>query len=110
MFLTIGAMMVWPKKKSDGKEMKKAYCGFSVSLRRPWKSREKKLNAWHQTQSCTEEVPPSYVDAATESSSGELPDPIEYFKLFRGRGPCAPSSTPVVEEKCHDGSGNACKE
>jgi hypothetical protein len=108
MFLTFGVMMVWPKKKSDGKEMKKAYCGFSVAIRRPWKSREKKLNAWHQNQSCTKEVPPSYVDAATQSSSGELPDPIDYFNQFRAGGSCAPSST--SDEKCHDGSSNVCEE
>ena len=90
MFLTFGVMIVWSKKKSDGKEMKKAYCGFSVALRRPWKSREKKLNG------CI--------------SSGELPDPIQYFNRFRAEDPVLQSSTSVVEEKCHDGSGNVCKE
>jgi hypothetical protein len=74
MFLTFGVMIVWPKKKSDGKEMKKAYCGFRGALRRPWKSREKKLNSFvgshaGQADACIEVV--SY---ASDSQSSCLLD------------------------------------
>jgi hypothetical protein len=117
MLLTVGAMVVWPKKQSDWKEMKKAYCGFTVALRRPtWKSRGKKLKIGHQIHAYAEEAPPRYVDAATDGSSGELPplitaskptDPLEHFNQLRAGGSCVPSSTSMVGE---GDSGNTCKE
>jgi len=111
MQLVCGVMMVRPKKESDKRKFKKAYCDFCVTLHRPWKSRGGKLNAYN-----TAELPLSY----TQGSSKNLLDPdvllsedvdaVAYLKQLRAGRSSAPSSTSVVEEKCHVGSDDACKE
>ena len=94
MQLVCEVMVVRPKNELDKKKFKKAYCGFCVTLHRPWKSPGGKSHTHN-----TAELPPSY----TQGSSENLLDPdvllsedvdaVAYLKQLRAGG----SSASIVD-------------
>ncbi|MAD85091.1 MAG: hypothetical protein CL912_19195 [Deltaproteobacteria bacterium] len=122
MFVGFGVMWVGPRR-SDGNARTKRYCGAGWMFRRPkWGvSRGKKLSSATEDRS-SDDNPPSYTDASTQSSFEGLPkiaakfDPHDFdlgelVKQFRDeRSRERPERGSRASEMSHEGSGIANKE